>query len=184
MNSVTSSLRELEKKQKRFDQQISEERANMEKIKIERDSYAQESRDRETKILSLNNDLGELRDRLDKLEDIKKTLQEELDDVVSSKDDAGKNLHELERAKRQMEEEVRDLKTQVEELDDALTVSEDARLRMDVTMQAMRKEHERALSTKTDEEDESRRSLLNRIRDLETEIENERRTKVCLLLSL
>ena len=66
----------------------------------------------------------------------------------------------------------------MEELEDALTVSEDARLRMDVTMQAMRKEHERALSTKTDEEDESRRSLSNRIRDLESEIENERRAMV------
>lgn len=97
---------------------------------------------------------------------------------VSSKDDAGKNVHELERSKRQLEEEVRNIKAQVEELEDALTVSEDARLRMDVTMQAMRKEHERALSTKTDEEDESRRSLSNRIRDLESEIENERRAKV------
>lgn len=99
---------------------------------------------------------------------------------MSSKDDAGKNLHELERAKRQLDEEVRNLKSQVEELEDALTISEDSRLRMDVTMQAMRKEHERALSARSDEDDESRRSLSSRIRELESEIENERRAKVII----
>lgn len=75
--------RDLEKRQKKFDQQINEERANAEKIKIDRDIFAQESRDRETKILSLNNEIVELRERLEKVEDIKKTLQDELDDVVS-----------------------------------------------------------------------------------------------------
>lgn len=84
----------------------------------------------------------------------------------------------MERSKRQLEEELRNAKTQIEELEDALTLAEDAKLRMEVTMQAMRKEHERALNVKTDEEDESRRSLVNRIRDLEGEIENERRAKV------
>lgn len=97
---------------------------------------------------------------------------------MSSKDDVGKNFYELERAKRQLEEELRNAKTQIEELEDALTISEDAKLRMEVIMQALRKEHERALNAKTDEDDESRRSLLNRIRDLESEIESERRAKV------
>lgn len=82
LESLRSANRDLEKKQKRFDQQLAEERANIHKIIIERDSYAQESRDRETKVLSLNNEIGELRERLDKVEDTKKLLQEELDELV------------------------------------------------------------------------------------------------------
>lgn len=50
----------------------------------ERDSLAQESRDRETRILSLNNDLENLRSQLNESERVKRLLQMELDESVSA----------------------------------------------------------------------------------------------------
>ncbi|KAL3981567.1 Myosin-10 [Acanthocheilonema viteae] len=177
LNNVRTYSRDLEKKQRRFDQQLAEERANLQKVVNERDALAQESRDRETRILSLNNDLESLRCQLEESERVKRMLQMELDESVSSKDDVGKNVHELEKAKRQLEAELQEQRAQVEELEDAVQIAEDARLRLDVNLQALKSEQERMLAAKEQESEEKRRSLLKQIRDLENELENERRTR-------
>lgn len=56
---------------------------------------------------------------------------------MSSKDDVGKNVHELEKAKRQLESELQEQRAQVEELEDAVQMAEDARLRLDVNLQVL-----------------------------------------------
>ena len=48
----------------------------------ERDALAQESKDRETIILSLNNDIESLRGELEESERVKRLLQQELDESV------------------------------------------------------------------------------------------------------
>ncbi|VDN06059.1 unnamed protein product [Thelazia callipaeda] len=177
LNNIRTYSRDLEKKQRRFDQQLAEEKANLQKVMNERDALAQESRDRETRILSLNNDLDGLRSQLEESERVKRMLQMELDESVSSKDDVGKSVHELEKAKRQLEAELQEQRAQVEELEDAVQIAEDARLRLDVNLQALKSEQERILAVKEQESEEKRRSLLKQIRDLESELENERRTR-------
>lgn len=46
-------------------------------------------------------------------------------------------MHELERAKRQLEAELQEQRAQVEELEDAVQIAEDARLRLDVNFQVL-----------------------------------------------
>ena len=62
------------------------------RLQQERDSSERESREKETKILSLNRELDEIRDRLEQVERQKATQARELEDLVSSKDDVGKNV--------------------------------------------------------------------------------------------
>ena len=62
---------------------------------MERDSAERESREKETKILNLTRELEELRDRLDEVERLRLTQQRELEDLMSSKDDVGKNVSTL-----------------------------------------------------------------------------------------
>lgn len=54
---------------------------------------------------------------------------------VSSKDDVGKSVHELEKAKRDLEAEIAEQHVQIEELEDAVQIAEDARLRLEVNLQ-------------------------------------------------
>lgn len=61
---------------------LAEERANVQKALLDRDGQAQEARDRETKILSLTNELENVKAILDDSERIKRTLQLELDESV------------------------------------------------------------------------------------------------------
>uniref|UniRef100_A0A914UV07 Myosin tail domain-containing protein n=1 Tax=Plectus sambesii TaxID=2011161 RepID=A0A914UV07_9BILA len=168
---------EMEKKQRKFDQQLAEERANVQKTAVERDAYAQESRDRETKLLSLQNDVEVLRAQFDDSERVRRMLQLELDETLSNKDDVGKSVHELEKQKRFLEQQVQDQKLQLEELEDGVQLAEDARLRLEVNLQAAKAEQDRLLAQKEIEHEEKRKSLLKQVRDLEEELEGERRGK-------
>ena len=60
--------------------------------------------------------------RLDESERSKRTLQNELDELVNSQGNADKNVHELEKAKRALEAELGEMKQQMEELEDELQV--------------------------------------------------------------
>jgi myosin protein heavy chain len=62
------------------------------RLAAERDAAEKESRDKETKALNLMRQLDELRDKLAESDRIRTQQQRELDDLVSSKDDVGKNV--------------------------------------------------------------------------------------------
>ncbi|KAK0397312.1 hypothetical protein QR680_002080 [Steinernema hermaphroditum] len=177
LDTLRSQCFDLEKGHRRFDQLLAEERSNSQRLAAERDANANESRERETKVLSMYNEIEELRNANEELEKQKRTLQLELDELVSSKDDFGKNVHELEKTKRQLEQDLLTAKTTIEELEDALQIAEDARLRNEVNTQAMKDNFERQLNAKESEREENRRGLLRQIRDLETELDNEGRGK-------
>ncbi len=59
---------------------------------MERDNAERESRDKETKILSLNRELEDMRDRVEEVDRLRQAQSRELEDLVSSKDDVGKNV--------------------------------------------------------------------------------------------
>lgn len=82
LNNIKTTSREMEKKQRKFDQQLSDERQIVQKITLERDQFAQESRDRETKILSLNNEIDQLRTDFANTESTRRMLQLEYDELV------------------------------------------------------------------------------------------------------
>lgn len=60
------------------------------------------------------------------------TLQSERDGLVESKDDVGKSVHELAKAKKQLEMQLEEQKQLLEETEDELQVVEDAKLRLEV----------------------------------------------------
>ncbi|XP_072281665.1 myosin-10-like isoform X5 [Pyxicephalus adspersus] len=171
----------LEKKQKKFDQMLAEEKNISARYAEERDRAEAEAREKETKVLSLSRSLEEALDLKDELDRQNKLLRAEMDDLVSSKDDVGKNVHELERAKRALEQQVQDMKTQIEELEDELQAIEDGKLRLEVNMQAMKAQFERDLQNRDDSNDEKKKLLIKQVRDLEVELDEERKQKAQIL---
>lgn len=75
----------------------------------------------------------------------------------------GKNAHELEKAKRLLEQQVNEQKTQIEELEDELQATEDAKLRLEVNMQAQKANFERDLVAKDEQIEEARRGVLKQV---------------------
>merc|ERR1719174_3332185 len=177
LDNHRSKVQELEKKQRNFDKILAEEKMNGEKISNERDNAEREAREKETKLLNLNRSLEELQQSLDESERSRRQLQIELDDLVNTQGTADKNVHELEKAKRQVEQELAEQRTQLEELEDELQQTEDQKMRLEVNMQALKTQFERDLAAKEDAGEEKRRGMAKQLRDLEAELDEERKQK-------
>ncbi|KAK9397541.1 myosin-10-like [Crotalus adamanteus] len=167
----------LEKKQKKFDQMLAEEKLISARHAEERDRAEADAREKETKVLSLSRALEEALEIREELERQNKQLRAEMDDLVSSKDDVGKNVHELERSKRALEQQVQEMRTQLEELEDELQAAEDGKLRLEVNMQALKSQHERELQNRDDANDDKKKLLSKQVRELEAELDAERKQR-------
>ncbi|XP_043945099.1 myosin-11 isoform X2 [Protopterus annectens] len=167
----------LEKKQKKFDQMLAEEKTISSKYADERDRAEAEAREKETRALALSRALEEALEAKEEMERANKLLKAEMEDLVSSKDDVGKNVHELEKSKRALEQQMEEMKTQLEELEDELQATEDAKLRLEVNMQALKAQFERDLQARDEQNEEKRRQLVKQVRELETELEDERKQR-------
>merc|ERR1712056_157050 len=118
-----------------------------------------------------------LQQSLDESERSRRQLQIELDDLVNTQGTADKNVHELEKAKRQVEQELAEQRTQLEELEDELQQTEDQKMRLEVNMQALKTQFERDLAAKEEAGEEKRRGMAKQLRDLEAELDEERKQK-------
>ncbi|KAM9792697.1 myosin-9-like [Neosynchiropus ocellatus] len=167
----------LERKQKKFDQMLAEEKTISTQYAEERDKAEADSREKETRALNLARDLETMTDLKDELDRTNKLLKAEMEDLVSSKDDVGKSVHELERSKRAMEQQLEEMKVQLEELEDELQATEDAKLRLEVNMQAMKTQFDRDLQARDEQGEERRKQLVKQVREMEIELEDERRQR-------
>ncbi|XP_015981010.2 myosin-14 isoform X1 [Rousettus aegyptiacus] len=167
----------LEKKQRKFDQLLAEEKAAVLRAVEERERAEAEGREREARALALARALEEEQEARGDLERQTRALRAELEALLSSKDDVGKSVHELERARRVAEQAASDLRTQVTELEDELTAAEDAKLRLEVTVQALKAQHERDLQGRDEAGEERRRQLAKQLRDAEVERDEERKQR-------
>ncbi|XP_077574335.1 myosin-9-like [Stigmatopora nigra] len=167
----------LERKQKKFDQMLAEEKTISTKYAEERDRAEADAREKDTRALTLARELETVIDLKDELDRANKLLKAEMDDLVSSKDDVGKSVHELERSKRAMEQQLEEMRLQVEELEDELQSTEDAKLRLEVNMQAMKAQFDRDLQARDDQGEERRKQLVKQVAGMEVELEEERRQR-------
>ncbi|EYC22946.1 hypothetical protein Y032_0016g3031 [Ancylostoma ceylanicum] len=177
VTEIAAALREYERKQRKIDQQFAEEKANTSKAISERDAAQQQARDAETKYLNAVKESKELHEQIEVMEKERRLLRLEVDNLASTKDDAGKSMFELEKAKKRLEEELAEAKDQIIELEDALQMADDAKTRGEVMLQAAKQDWERQLSQRSEEEEDQRRSLNKRLRELEEEIGIEQRLR-------
>ncbi|XP_021164077.2 myosin-9 isoform X2 [Fundulus heteroclitus] len=167
----------LERKQRKFDQMLAEEKAISTQYAEERDKAEAEAREKETRALNLARELETMTGLKEELDRTNKQLKAEMEDLVSSKDDVGKNVHELERSKRAMDQQLEEMRLQLEELEDELQLTEDAKLRLEVNMQAMKAQFDRDLQGRDEQGEERRKQLVKQVREMELELEDERRQR-------
>uniref|UniRef100_A0A915KK39 Myosin tail domain-containing protein n=1 Tax=Romanomermis culicivorax TaxID=13658 RepID=A0A915KK39_ROMCU len=160
LENLRASNRNLEVRQRKFDQHLAEEKSKIIHAISERDAAAQDARDKEAKLLSLQKDFEEIQIRMEENEKSKTFLKLELDDLMSSKDDAGKSYNTLKAEKMELEKILNEKKTEIEELEDAVQLAESAKSRLEVTSQAAKAEFEKTLLQKENEAKEKRMSLM------------------------
>ncbi|XP_035031477.1 myosin-9 isoform X2 [Hippoglossus stenolepis] len=174
---LRQTVSNLEKKQRKFDQMLAEEKTISTQYAEERDKAEAEAREKETRALTLARELETMTDLKSELDRANKTFKAEMEDLVSSKDDVGKSVHELERSKRANEQQLEEMKVQLEELEDELQTTEDAKLRLEVNMQAMKAQFDRDLLARDEQGEDKRKQLVKQVREMEVELEDERRQR-------
>ncbi|OAF70315.1 Myosin heavy chain 11 [Intoshia linei] len=164
----------LDKKQRKFDQNLADERLIAEKIVNEKDLIERQCRDSETKCITLQREIDESNEKCNAIERLRMNLQAELDDMISSKDDVGKNYHELEKLKKNLEMQIDDQNQQIEEMEDEIQILEDCKLRMDVNEAAIKSEYEKNHNQLRNQMDEQRMQLQKQLKDLEAQLHDEK----------
>ncbi|KAG7266122.1 hypothetical protein CRUP_028124 [Coryphaenoides rupestris] len=159
----------LEKKQKKFDQMLAEEKSVSARYAEERDRAEAEAREKETKALSMTRALEEALEAREDLERFNKQLRAEMEDLMSSKDDVGKNVHELEKSKRTLEQQLEEMRVQLEELEDELQATEDAKLRLEAQMKDYQRELEEARASRDEIFTQSKENE-KKLKSLEAEV--------------
>lgn len=77
---------------------LAEEKAISNQRAEERDRAEADAREKETRALTLSRELEDTRDKKKELEEANKQLKAEMEDLISSKDDAGKNVRKTSEA--------------------------------------------------------------------------------------
>ncbi|XP_056465609.1 myosin-11-like [Gadus chalcogrammus] len=170
-------LATLEKKQKKFDQMLGEERLASSRQVEQRERAEAELREKETKMLALGRTLKEKEEVLEEMEKSMKTMRTEMEELLSSQDDVGRNVHHLEKERRAQEAVLEEARLQMDELEDELQAAEDGRLRLEVGGQALRAQHERELQAAEQAAEEQRRQMLRQVTELESVLEEEKRQR-------
>ena len=99
--------------------------------------------------------------QLNESERSRRQLQIKLKELVNTQGTVNKNVHELEKAKRQVE--------QLEELEDDLQQTKDQKMCLEVNRQAQKTQLERNRTAKEEVREGKRRGMAKKLRDLETE---------------
>ncbi|KAF0992774.1 hypothetical protein HZS_2692, partial [Henneguya salminicola] len=168
----------LEKKQKKFDQMLAEEKANFDRVNKEKEHMEKNLRQTEAKVMTLTKQIDELTASLEDADKQKKQVQQELSGLLETKDDQGKSFHDLEKQKRSLENQLIELKAEKEEIEDELQISEDTKARIEITLNALKSNYDNELNSRDEALEEVRRSLTKQLREAETALEEERKSKL------
>ncbi|NIG58610.1 myosin-9 [Pontoporia blainvillei] len=153
------SVSNLEKKQKKFDQLLAEEKTISDKGAEERERAEAEAREKETKAPSPARALEETMGQKAEPERLKR-FRTEMEDLMSSQEDVGKSVQELQKSKRALERQGEEVKTQLKELENELQAAEDAKLRLEVNLWAMKAQLERDLQGRDEKSEEKQQQLV------------------------
>lgn len=163
---------ELEKKQRRFDAELSAAQEEIKKERLLREKFSREKDQAMHEKYSLEQDLQSSRLDVDTLHEKITQLNRELDELsLSSKGE--EEVTQLKRAKQELERKSRDQEEELEELAAQVGMLEQAKLRLEMSLEKVRQEHRREASVREEEIEEIRASFSKKIKNLEAQLESE-----------
>ncbi|XP_035221427.1 uncharacterized protein LOC118194387 isoform X2 [Stegodyphus dumicola] len=163
---------ELEKKQRRFDAELSAAQEEIKKERLLREKITREKEQALHEKYSLEQDVQSAKLDSDMLHEKIAQLNRELDELtLSSKGE--EEVTQLKRAKQELERKTRDQEEELEELAAQVQMLEQAKLRLEMSLEKVRQEHRREASVREEEIEEIRASFSKKIKNLEAQLESE-----------
>ncbi|XP_042862173.1 protein piccolo-like isoform X4 [Penaeus japonicus] len=180
LEEQTSRNNLLEKKQRKFDQEMMAvqeelrgERSNKEKIQRERDQILSQK-------YSFEQEVSTLKLELELKEEKVASLNREIEDLNFT----GKTEEEiatLKKAKHDLEMRIKDQEEELDDLAGQVQMLEGAKVRLEMSIEQMRKENRREMAQREEELEEVRIAAQKKVKALEAQLENEHEERTMLV---
>ncbi|XP_047564552.1 unconventional myosin-XVIIIa isoform X11 [Lutra lutra] len=164
---------ELEKKQRRFDSELSQAHEEAQREKLQREKLQREKDTLLAETFSLKQQLEEKDMDIAGFTQKVVSLEAELQDISSqeSKDEA--SLAKVKKQLRDLEAKVKDQEEELDEQAGTIQMLEQAKLRLEMEMERMRQTHSKEVESRDEEVEEARQSCQKKLKQMEVQLEEE-----------
>ncbi|XP_055475886.1 unconventional myosin-XVIIIa isoform X3 [Psammomys obesus] len=164
---------ELEKKQRRFDSELSQAHEETQRERLQREKLQREKDMLLAEAFSLKQQLEEKDMDIAGFTQKVVSLEAELQDISSqeSKDEA--SLAKVKKQLRDLEAKVKDQEEELDEQAGSIQMLEQAKLRLEMEMERMRQTHSKEMESRDEEVEEARQSCQKKLKQMEVQLEEE-----------
>lgn len=164
---------ELEKKQRRFDSELSQAHEETQRERLQREKLQREKDMLLAEAFSLKQQLEEKDMDIAGFTQKVISLEAELQDISSqeSKDEA--SLAKVKKQLRDLEAKVKDQEEELDEQAGSIQMLEQAKLRLEMEMERMRQTHSKEMESRDEEVEEARQSCQKKLKQMEVQLEEE-----------
>ncbi|XP_077168399.1 unconventional myosin-XVIIIa isoform X11 [Paroedura picta] len=164
---------ELEKKQRRFDSELSQAHEEAQREKLQREKLAREKDMLIAEVFSLKQQLEERDSNITLYTQKVESLEAELQDLSSqeSKDEA--SLAKVRKQLRDLEAKAKDQEEELDEQAGTIQMLEQAKLRLEMEMERLRQTHAKEVESRDEEVEEIRQSCQKKLKQMEMQLEEE-----------
>ncbi|XP_078010916.1 unconventional myosin-XVIIIa isoform X9 [Phascolarctos cinereus] len=164
---------ELEKKQRRFDSELSQAHEETQREKLQREKLHREKDALLAEVFSLKQQMEEKDMDIAGFTQKVVSLEAELQDISSqeSKDEA--SLAKIKKQLRDLEAKTKDQEEELDEQAGTIQMLEQAKLRLEMEMERTRQTHSKEIEGRDEEVEEVRQSCQKKLKQMEAQLEEE-----------
>ncbi|XP_040472460.1 unconventional myosin-XVIIIa isoform X6 [Falco naumanni] len=164
---------DLEKKQRRFDTELSQAHEEAQRERLQREKLSREKDVLVAEVFGLKQLLEDKDSDIAGLTQKAEALEAELQDISSqeSKDEA--SLAKVKKQLRDLEAKVKDQEEELDEQAGTIQMLEQAKLRLEMEMERLRQTHAKEVESRDEEVEEIRQSCQKKLKQMEVQLEEE-----------
>ncbi|NXG52127.1 MY18A protein, partial [Psilopogon haemacephalus] len=164
---------DLEKKQRRFDSELSQAHEEAQRERLQREKLSREKDVLVAEVFGLKQLLEDKDSDIIGLTQKAEALEAELQDISSqeSKDEA--SLAKVKKQLRDLEAKVKDQEEELDEQAGTIQMLEQAKLRLEMEMERLRQTHAKEVESRDEEVEEIRQSCQKKLKQMEVQLEEE-----------
>ncbi|XP_065215434.1 myosin heavy chain, muscle isoform X28 [Planococcus citri] len=177
VDRATAIANAAEKKAKAIDKIIGEWKLKVDDLAAELDASQKECRNYSTELFRLKGAYEEAQEQLESVRRENKNLADEVKDLLDQIGEGGRNIHEIEKARKRLEVEKDELQAALEEAEAALEQEENKVLRAQLELSQVRQEIDRRIQEKEEEFENTRKNHQRALDSMQASLEAEAKGK-------
>ncbi|XP_034566021.1 unconventional myosin-XVIIIb [Notolabrus celidotus] len=172
-DSLQSRMHELDRKQRRFDSELTQALKEADNEREQKDKVCQENTALGAEIYSLRRGVQESQSEVSRLQKQKEELCAQIRDLSLPVDLASESLPDLKKQLRLLESQAGERAQEISTLSAKIQQKEQVHMRFEMEMERMKQIHQKELEDKEEELEDVHKSSQRRLRQLEMQLEQE-----------